>query len=463
MKNLSLENLVAAVGGEYKGSLPDLQREVRAVTTDSRDLAQDCLFAALRGARSDGHDFIPAAFAGGALAVLAEKLPESESGNVILVPSVEKALQRLAAYYRAQFDIPVLGITGSVGKTTAKEMCAAVLSQRFSTLKTQGNFNNELGVPLTLFRLREEHRAAVVELGVSHFDEMRLLADMAMPGMALYTNIGHAHLEAFGDLHGVLREKGRLIEVLPKDGVIFACGDDELLRDWDTGTRRKILYGTTSACEVRAENIRSLGIAGTGCDIVCRERRIPVTVPAFGLHIIYAALGAAAVGMHLGLTDEEIAAGIAAYAPVGSRSRVFTTARCTIVDDCYNANPTSTAAALASLASLPGRRVCILGDMFELGAEENALHRAVGECAAAYGIEQVIACGELAREIYAGARAAKEAPLAWHFPNKESLLDALPQLIKQGDTVLIKASHGMAFDEVVTALRQLEADTAASK
>ena len=455
MKNLTLENAVAAVRGDYIGDHALLRTELSAVTTDSRSVTPGCLFAAIRGERADGHDYIPAAFAQGALAVLAEKMPKAPAGPVLLVRSTEKALQSLAAFYRAQFDCPVLGVTGSVGKTTAKEMCAAVLSQRFPTLKTQGNFNNGLGVPLTLFRLEETHRAAVVEMGVSHFGEMQELADMAQPDMALYTAIGHAHLEAFGDLDGVLREKGKMIDALPAHGAVFVCGDDALLRAWDTGTRKKVLFGTTPDCDVYAENVRSLGLQGTGCDVVSGSRRIPVVIPAFGLHIVYAALGAAAVGLQLGLTDEEIASGIAAYAPVGSRCRTVQAPRCTVIDDCYNANPTSVAASLASLASLPGRRVCILGDMFELGENSAALHRAVGECAAEYGIEQVIACGELAKEIYAGARAAENAPLAWHFPDRESLLDVLDQLIRKGDTVLVKASHSAHFETLVSALEAL--------
>lgn len=456
MKNLSLENIVAAVRGDYKGDFSLLRREVSAVTTDSREVSEGCLFAAIRGTRVDGHDFIPAAFERGALAVLAEKKPENAAGPVIVVPSTEKALQALASFYRAQMTARVLGVTGSVGKTTAKEMCASVLAQRYNTLKTQGNFNNELGVPLTLFRLREEHEAAVVEMGVSDFGEMHRLTMMAQPDMALYTAIGHAHLENFGDLAGVLRGKAELLEGMDKRGVIFACGDDALLRAWDTGRREKVLFGTTEDCSVRAENVKSLGLDGTGCDIVCGDRRIAVTIPAFGMHMVYAALGAAAVGMHMGLTDAEIAAGIAAYVPVGSRSRTVNTGYCTIIDDCYNANPTSVSAALASLATLDGRRVCILGDMLELGEDSAALHSAVGELAADCGIELVIACGTRAEDIYAGARASHAAPMAWHFPNKESLFDALPRLIRKDDTVLVKASHSMQFEKIVAELETLK-------
>ena len=449
MKNLRLENVVAAVRGDYKGDSSLLRREVSAVTTDSRKLVEGCLFAAIPGERVDGHAFIPAAFAGGALAALAEKMPEEAAGPVILVPSTETALKKLAAFYRAQLPVTVLGITGSVGKTTAKEMCASVLAQRFNTLKTEGNFNNELGVPLTLFRLREEHEFAVVEMGVSDFGEMRRLTEMAQPDMALYTAIGHAHLENFGDLQGVLRGKGEMLEGMIGEGPVFACGDDALLAAWDAGGKKKVLYGTGENCQVRAENVRGLGLRGTACDVVCGARRIPVVIPAFGMHMIYAALGAAAVGMHMGLTDEQIAAGIAAYAPVGSRSRTVDTGYCTVIDDCYNANPTSVAAALASLGQLKGRRVCILGDMLELGAQSEQLHFSVGELAAKTGIEAVYACGERARAIAQGACAAPET--RW-FPDRDALIAALPELIRRGDTVLVKASHSMQFEKIVAAL-----------
>lgn len=455
MKNLSLENIVAAVRGEYHGDFALLRREISSVTTDSRTAVEGCLFAAIKGERTDGHNYIPAVFAKGALCVLAEQMPEVAGGPVILVRSTEAALQLLAAFYRAQLETTVLGITGSVGKTTAKEMCASVLSQRFCTLKTQGNFNNELGVPLTLFRLRETHEMAVVEMGVSDFGEMRRLTAMARPDLAVYTAIGHAHLENFGDLNGVLRAKAELLEGMPEDGVVFACGDNAYLQAWDTGSRKKVLFGTTPNCDVYADKVVSLGLSGTGCDIVAGGRRIAVQIPAFGMHMVYAALAAAAVGMHLGLTDAEIAAGIAAYAPVGSRSRTLDTGWCTVIDDCYNANPTSVASALASLAALGGRRVCILGDMLELGEDSPALHRAVGRLAAECGIDLVIACGALASEIYAGAREAANPPLALHFPDKESLFDALPRLIQRGDTVLVKASHSMAFEKIVQALENL--------
>ena len=452
MRNLSLENVVAAVRGDYRGDASLLRREVSAVTTDSRRLVDGCLFAAIPGERVDGHSFIPAAFAGGALAVLAEKQPEDPAGPVILVPSTENALKKLAAFYRAQLPVTVLGITGSVGKTTAKEMCACVLSQRFNTLKTEGNFNNELGVPLTLFRLREEHQVAVVEMGVSDFGEMRRLTEMAQPDMALYTAIGHAHLENFGDLPGVLRAKGEMLEGMIGDGPVFACGDNALLAAWDAGGKKKILFGTGGNCDVRAENVHGLGLKGTACDIVSGARRIPVVIPAFGSHMVFAALGAAAVGIHMGLTDEEIAAGIAAYAPVGSRSRTIDTGYCTVIDDCYNANPTSMAAALASLSGLGGRRVCILGDMLELGEQSEQLHFSVGELAAKSGIDAVYACGERAGAIARGAAGAGET--RW-FPDRAALIAALPELIRRNDTVLVKASHSMQFDKIVEALEAI--------
>ena len=359
------------------------------------------------------------------------------------------ALRSIAAFYRAQFDIPFVGVTGSVGKTTAKEMIAAVLSARFDTLKTEKNFNNELGVPLTLFRLRDNHEAAVVEMGISDFGEMTRLTAMVRPSIGVFTLIGDAHLECLGDRPGVLRAKGEMIQGMSEDGVVIANGDDALLKDHDFG-RRTVLFGLGEHCDVRAVEAMPDGLSGMGCAILAGERRIEVKVPAFGSHMIYAALMGAAVGLELGLTDEEIVRGIAAYETVGSRGRVLDTGYITILDDCYNANPTSVTAAIDSLTALPGRPVAILGDMLELGQNSSALHRQVGAYAAQKGAA-VIACGPMAKDIAAGA--GEDA--VW-FADRIALLDALPKLIKRGDAVLVKASHAMGFETVAEALQDIK-------
>ena len=430
--------------GEAQGALPGA--ELSGISTDSRAVEQGSLFAAIPGARSDGHDFIPMAAERGASCVLCERFTKADLPQ-IRVPDTLSALRRIAAYYRGLFDIPFVGVTGSVGKTTAKEMIASVLSERYNTLRTEKNYNNELGVPLTLFRLAKDHEAAVVEMGISGFGEMTRLTEMVRPDIAVFTLIGDAHLEFLGDRAGVLRAKAEIVSGMPENGVIIANGDDETMRGYDFG-RRTVRFGLGPDCDVRASNIVIDGLEGMKCVIEARGKRIPVRIPAFGRHLVYAALMGAAVGTELGLTEVEIAQGIARFENVGSRGRVIDTGRITILDDCYNANPTSTSAALDSLADLPGRHVAILGDMLELGENAPALHALIGQKAAKTA--RVIACGTLSEHI---AAAAGEGAL-W-FPDVESLIRALPEHILDGDAVLVKASHSMGFDAVVKALSAL--------
>ncbi len=453
MKNLTIENIVAAVRGDWHGDSALLGRAVSFITTDSRNVDSDCLFAAIKGENSDGHDYIGASIEKGALCVIAERLPVGEALPVIVVKNTVEALGDLASFYRRQFDIPVLGITGSVGKTTAKEMVSAVLSRRFKVHKTPKNLNNDLGVPLTLFGLDESHEFAVIEMGISHFGEMRRLAEIVHPDMALYTTIGSAHLEFLGDFDGVLKAKTEMLVYLPENGVVFVNGDNETLQKL-TCKQKICRYGVSHGCEVTAENVRLLGTDGMELEIVSSTRRIPCKINSFGVHMVTAAIGAAAVGIHMGLTDEEISAGVADYFPVGSRSGIIKTDTLTIIDDCYNANPTSVAAALDSLAMLSNRRVCILGDMGELGETAAKLHFETGAHAASKGVDLVIACGELSENIAEGAKKSGCRNVL-HFKDKAELITELPKLIENGDAVLVKASHSRKFEEIVEALKNL--------
>ncbi|MFB0921562.1 MAG: UDP-N-acetylmuramoyl-tripeptide--D-alanyl-D-alanine ligase [Oscillospiraceae bacterium] len=453
MKNLTVENIIKAVNGEFFGDASLLRREISSVTTDSRAVTEGCLFAAIKGENSDGHDFIGAVLDKGALIAIGEHLPGNENFPMIIVKNTVTALGDLAAFYRRQFNIPVLGITGSVGKTTAKEMVSAVLSQRFRVHKTPKNLNNDLGVPLTLFGLNESHECAVIEMGISHFGEMTRLAEIVRPDMALYTTIGFAHLEFLGDFDGVLKAKTEMLEYLPENGIVFVNGDNETLRKL-TCKQKICRYGVSQDCEVTAENIRLLGTEGMELDIISGARRIPTKINSYGVHMVTAALGAAAVGLQMGLTDAEIARGIASYVPVGSRAGIIDTGKITIIDDCYNANPTSVAAALDSLSLLRGRRVCILGDMGELGTAASKLHFDTGVHAAEKGIDLVIACGELSANTAEGAKSAGSSS-AVYFRDKEKLLNELHDLVKRGDSVLVKASHSQKFEEIVEVLKKL--------
>ena len=450
MRGLSLENIIAACRGEYFGDCALLTEEVSAITSDSRKVERGCLFAAIPGERVDGHDFIPAVMEAGALCAIGEKLPREAYRPFIRVNNTIEALQLIAEFYRSQFDIPFVGITGSVGKTTAKEMVASVLSQHYNVHKTAGNFNNELGVPLTLFGLRDEHTAAVIEMGISHFGEMSLLTKIVKPNYGLFTVIGHAHLEFLGDRRGVLKAKGEMVEGIAPEGKIFCCGDDDLLAEADFG-REKICYGLGENCLVRAENIRTSDDGSTLCTVVKGQRRFEICINAYGEHMISAALAGAAVGMELGLSDEEIAAGIAAYEPVGARARLVKTEYLSIIDDCYNSNPTSLASSLRSLAAAEGRRVAILGDMFELGDNGEKLHHDCGEYAKKLGIDMLLCCGDLSASTAKGA-----GDIGKHFESKESLIAALSELIERNDTVLVKASRGMKFEDISAALKELK-------
>ena len=450
MKDLTLNNIVTAVGGEYHGDRRFLTREISFVTSDSRSAGEGCLFAAIKGERTDGHSYIDKAAKQGAICALAQHIPCCCTMPVIVVDDTVRALGDLAAYYRSRLNVKILGITGSVGKTTAKEMAFSVLSQKYRVHKTSGNFNNELGVPLTLLGIDEQCELAVVEMGISHFGEMRRLGEIVRPDMALYTAVGSAHLEFLGDFDGVLRAKTEMLDFLPDDGTVFVNGDDTTLQKL-TCRQRLCRYGVAKDCDVRAENVRVLGTDGMELDIVAGQRRFAVKINSFGVHMVTAALGGAAVGIAAGLTDFEIAAGIAAYRPVGSRAGIVQTDRLTIIDDCYNANPTSTASALDSLAMLSCRRVAILGDMGELGGNSPQLHRQTGEHAAKRGIDLVIACGALSENTAAGAADAGASAL--HFADKQALFEKLPEMLESGDAVLVKASHSQAFEEIVEFLK----------
>lgn len=450
MRGISVKQAAEIVNGKLY-STQGLDCEILGVTIDSRKVENGYMFAALKGEHVDGHDYIGKAFELGAVCCIAEKLPEDISGTVIIVPDVAAALKILAENYRKRFDIPVIGIAGSVGKTTAKEMIASVLSQKYNVLKTEKNLNNELGVPLTIFRIEPEHEIAVIEMGISDFGEMGRLAKMVRPTMAVYTLIGHAHLERLHDRNGVLKAKAEMLDFMPDNGTVFLNADDDLLAKLDC-RQNKVLYGTKDNADVKAENILSDSLSGLSCDIVSGDRRIPVKVPSYGSHMVYAALEGAAVGLAMGLSNAQIAAGIAAYETVGRRANVCDTGFITLVDDCYNANPDSVMCAVDSLKSVDGRKVCILGDMLEMGENKAELHAKVGKYASDNGVDMLLTVGELSKNT---CTAADEIS-SLHFDTNAELITGLPELIEKGDTVLVKASHSMKFDEISDALKMLK-------
>lgn len=454
MTGLNLQDITDLCGGVYHGTGAARVTEPNEIVIDSRKVRAGNLFAALPGEKVDGHAFVGKALDAGAAACLVKYVPEGETRPCIVVDDVAKAMGQIAGAYRRKLSIPVIGITGSVGKTTMKEMIACVLETKYRVLKTEKNFNNDLGVPMTVSRIQPDHRAAVIEMGISHFGEMEQLAEIVRPDAGVFTVIGHSHLEALHDRRGVLQAKTEMIPYMPEDGTLFFNGDDDLLARYKCELVT-VTFGTGEHCDVRAENISINGTGGTACDIVWADRRFPVTIHAYGKHMVTAALGAAAVAMHFGMSDADIAAGIANYQPVGGRAAVIDTGVITLINDCYNANPDSMSAALESLSMLSGRKVAVLGDMYELGEHSAELHREVGRKAARCGVDALITCGELGTDIALGAEEVGTVPVT-HFSTREALLEGISASIQPGDNVLVKASHGLHLETVVEHLETMK-------
>lgn len=456
MKGLSLARIAQVCGGKYTGREQDKSREVTSITTDSRRAEPGGLFAAIKGERVDGHSFIPSVFEKGALCVISEhELPEA-AGNYIQVESTLEALKAIAEEYLEQLRIPVVGITGSVGKTSTKEMIAAVLSQKYRVLKTAGNFNNELGLPLTVFRLREEHEIAVLEMGISDFGEMHRLAKIAKPDTCVITNIGQCHLEFLGDRDGVLRAKSEIFDFLRPDGHIILNGeDDKLEKLTEIKGIRPVFFGIGKENAVYADRIERKGLDGISSRIHTEKGNFSARIPIPGMHMVLNALAGTAVGLHYGLSLNQIRAGIESLEPVSGRFHMIRTEKFQIIDDCYNANPISMKASLEVLQDGLRRRVAILGDMGELGPEEAAMHREVGKFAGGLDLDCCICVGPLMKNLAEGIADTNPQMQVIHLDNLQQLLKQLPGLVKHQDTILVKASHFMHFEKVVEALTQM--------
>ncbi len=445
---MTVSEMIRACGGRWQGSQALVKKTPVNIVTDSRQAGEGSLFLALRGERTDGHKYIRDVLSQGALAVLCEE-PGEDGEPRIVVPEVLPAMRQIARANREKCCFPFIGVTGSVGKTTAKEMIASALSAARRTFKTPGSMNGQIGMPVALMGLEPVYDVAVIEMGISLFGEMTRLTQVVEPDMAVFTNIGDAHLEALHSREGVLKAKSEILLGMKDNAVVFANGDDALLKTADFG-RRTVLFGLGESCHVRAEDVRTEDGTELLCRIVGEGRDFPVRVPAYGDYMIYSVLAAAAVAMELGLTDEEIARGLLSYKTVGHRSRVVRTPFCTLIDDCYNANPTSNRAAIDSMMRLAGRKVCVLGDMREMGENSRALHREIGRYAAEKGVELLLTQGDEAAFFAEGAGA-----IARHFPDRPSLLAALPELLRPGDVVLVKASHGPRFEDVAERIENL--------
>ena len=448
MTPCTAREICAAVGGTL---LQDSGAPVTGVTTDSRAVQPGQLFIPLVGERFDGHAYIGKALEGGAAGCLTAREPETllPGKLYIQVADTRLALKALASWYRNKFDLPVVQVTGSAGKTTTKEMIASVLSQRYNTLRTEGNFNNDIGAPLTLLRLMPEHQAAVIETGMNHFGEIRYLGEMVRPDIAVITNVGDAHIENLGNTRqGILRAKCEIFENLTPEGVAVLNGDDELLNTV-TLPQTILRCGVGDGCGVRVTDIDDRGLEGVACTVTIEGEHYRLTTSALGRYMIYPMAMAAAIGRRLGLTGEEIAAGVAAYTTVGSRMHLIRLpGERLVIDDCYNANPQSMAEGLRMLAASPAQhRVAVLGDMGELGQLTAQAHRDMGALTRRLGLTAV-AVGEKMHAL------TETDPQAQWFATVEEAMPAIRQLFTPGTAVLVKASHAMHFERIVKELEK---------
>jgi UDP-N-acetylmuramoyl-tripeptide--D-alanyl-D-alanine ligase len=458
--SFTAHDLAAASGGRL---LRHSSRPVRGAAVDSRLVVPGNLFVALPGERTDGHAFLDAAVEAGAAALLVSQPPEPDQltalgdVTVLLVPDGVRALGAIAAAWRLRFDPLVVGVTGSIAKTSTKEAIATVLRRRFRTLRNEGNQNNEIGLPLTVLALGPEHEAAVLEMGMYVGGEIRDLAAIGRPRIGVVTAVQAVHLSRIGTIEAIERAKGELVEALPADadgGVAVLNADDARVARMRSRTSARVVsYGFTPSAAVTASDVSSEGFDGMRFVLRLPGGRSAVgRIPALGRLAVHNALAAAAVADAAGLTIEEIVAGLAEGWSAPHRTALVRAGDVTIVDDSYNASPGSVSAALELLAGLPGRRVAILGEMLELGDAAAEGHAAVGTAAAGM-VDQLIVVGDGARGIADAARAAGFAPADLAFaPDRRAALEAAVERLRPGDVVLVKASRGIELDRLVDAL-----------
>ncbi len=449
---LTADQLVGITGGR---AARHSNRPVLGAAVDSRAVRAGNLFVALPGERTDGHGFIADAVAAGAAAVIVgrpvdEAVLAGRDVTVIQVQDPVRALQAIAAAWRTRFDPLVVGITGSIAKTSTKEAVATVLGAAMPTLRNEGNLNNEIGLPLTVLRLRSGHRAAVLEMGMYVGGEIAVLARIGRPEIGVVTAVQPVHLSRIGTIDAVEQAKGELIEALPDDGVAILNADDERVRRMAARTRaRSRTYGFAPDADVRAEAVISRGADGMTFELVTDDGRWDVRIPTLGRLAVHNALAAAAVGLVAGLRPVAIVAALASGWSAPHRGELIRAGGITIVDDSYNASPGAMVAALDLLAGMPGRRIAVLGEMRELGDGHEAGHRLAGEATATV-VERLIVVGPEASGIAAGARAAGLAPDAiLEAADRDTARDMLVAELRPGDVVLVKASRGVELDVLV--------------
>lgn len=446
--------LLSELAHTVNGTLHGKDVLFSGVSIDGRTINSGDLYVAIKGERFDGHQFVGQAAQAGAVASMVEQQADSLNAAVS-VKQTRQALGQLAKHWRQRFDFPVVAITGSNGKTTVKELTNAVLSQQYNTLATKGNLNNELGVPLTLLRLRNQHEAAVIEMGANHHGEIAYLTDLTQPSIGLVNNAGAAHLEGFGDLAGVAQGKGEMFANLPATGTAVINADDVFCETWkEMAEHRKIvLFGLSEQADVRATTITSR-FGMTSFQLEYQQRKQPVHIPLTGNHNVMNALAAAAIGIECGLSLKQISKGFATVKPVSGRMQILSGLnQSIIINDCYNANPTSFEAALTAMQDLGEERWCVLGDFGELGTDSESLHKELGSMAHRYGVSKLLATGTFTKlSVEAFGEGAE------FFESRHELINILKQQLYKGVVVLVKGSRAQKLETIVEALTDESAE-----
>ncbi len=455
---LTLNDIVKATGGILWYA--DGDEIVKDVITDSRKIIEGSVFVALKGENFDGHKFVDSAARQGAVCSVVEHW-DAQDGTypVIVVDDTYKALRDIAKLYRGQFNIPIVAITGSVGKTSTKDMIYSVLSHKFNAFKTIGNFNNEIGLPLTVFKITSENKVGVIEMGMSNFGEISRLTDIVHPDIAVITNIGISHIENLKSQENILKAKLEILEGIEEGGTVILNGDDPLL--WGlrgTLPYELVYYGIKNReCEIYAENINSFSDS-TVFEFILNEERYSAEIKVPGAHHIYNALAAILVGAQYGMSGNEIVEGVGEFVPGGMRQNIIRTDKYTIIKDCYNASPASMRSGLNVLGVIEpktsdGRKIAVLGDMLELGDFAVESHRNVGKWVKEEKVDCLVTVGEMAKNIAQGAiDAGFDKDKVYSYDTNLQAIMGLKKVLNDGDCILIKGSRGMKLEEVADAL-----------
>jgi UDP-N-acetylmuramoyl-tripeptide--D-alanyl-D-alanine ligase len=449
---LKLSKIAEFISATSVGFKQTGEEVAQGYSIDSRTVGAGQLFFAVTGERLDGHDYVAAALEKGAIAAVVRKDELSrfaDQARLLAVDDTLVALQALATAVRKVWGKPLVGVTGSAGKTTTKEAIAHVLSTKFRVLKSEGNFNNHFGLPLMILKLEPEHDLAVIEMGMSHAGEIRALAKIAQPEIGVVTNVAPVHLEFFDSIAGIARAKYELIESLPASGTAILNADDEYVSGFGRDFKGKVIkYGVHETADVRAENLSSLGAGGSEFDVVTVRGREHATLPLVGEHNILNALAAVSAGLALGMSLSEGVAALATMSAPDKRGQVLQLGNITVINDCYNSNPKALNAMIDALAAMKaGRRIVVAGEMLELGPAGEEMHRAAGQHAAAKKIEVVLGVRGLAQVMVDGANEA--GTRAEFVATPEAAGEWLASQTRDGDVVLLKASRGVKLEKAL--------------